>query len=127
MSFKDLKLTDLKAIAENFAIDMPQKVTKNDLILLLQEEGVTYEDYERFANVEKVKPDLPVRPTLNLNAEENILVKMDRENHSFQVGGVTFTREHPFMAVPKYFADELFMSNEGFRPATPREIQEYYS
>jgi hypothetical protein len=129
MSFKDLKLPELKEIAESFGVDMPEKITKNALILLMQEEGVTYQDYERFSNIEKEEIEVPVNtlPPLVLKDERTILVKMDRYNMSYQVGPVTFTAEHPYMALPEGFAQEIFDNHDGFRPATPREVQEYYS
>jgi hypothetical protein len=41
--------------------------------------------------------------------------------------GVTFTKEHPFVAVSEDIAQEIFDKEEGFRLASPREVQEYYS
>lgn len=129
MSFKDLKLSELKAIADSFGVEVPEKITKNAVILLLQEEGVSYQDYERFAQIEKEDAEIPTEntPPLNLQSERSMLVKMDRQNFSYQVGPVTFTREHPFLAIPESFAQQIFDQHEGFRPATPREVQEYYS
>jgi hypothetical protein len=129
MSFKDLKLPELKEIAESFGIDMPEKITKNALILLMQEEGVTYQDYERFMNIDKDEIEVPVNnaPALSLRNESTVLVKMERRNFSYQVGPVTFTMDHPYMALPQSFAQEIFDHHEGFRPATPREVQDYYS
>jgi hypothetical protein len=129
MSFKDLKLSELKVIAESFGVEVPEKITKNAVILLLQEEGVSYQDYERFAKIENENLEIPTEETqpLILKNEKTILVKMDRANFSYQIGPVTFTNEHPFMAVPESFAQQVFDHHEGFRPATPREVQEYYS
>jgi len=129
MSFKDLKLSELKSIADSFGVDVPEKITKNAVILLLQEEGVSYQDYERFAKIENENLEIPTEstPALNLQNERNILVKMDRANFSYQVGPVVFTNDHPFLAVPESFAQQIFDNHEGFRPATPREVQEYYS
>ena len=129
MSFKDLKLSELREIAESFGVDMPDKITKNALILLMQEEGVSYQDYERFSNIEKEEIETPVNsmPPLVLKNESTMLVKMDRENFSYQVGPVTFTKDHPYMALPEGFAQQIFDQHDGFRPATPREVQEYYS
>jgi hypothetical protein len=129
MSFKDLKLSELKAIADSFGVEVPEKITKNAVILLLQEEGVSYQDYERFAQIENENLEIPTEntPPLNLVNERSVLVKMDRKNFSYQVGPATFTAEHPFLAVPESFAQEIFDHHEGFRPATPKEVQEYYS
>jgi hypothetical protein len=60
-----------------------------------------------------------------------MLVRMDRENFSYQIGtaqgAITFTKEHPYVAVPESVAQSIFDSHQGFRPATPREVQEFYS
>jgi hypothetical protein len=55
MSFQDMKLVELKAIAESFGVDTPTKITKNQIIDLLTEEGVTYEMYAHFDKIEKEK------------------------------------------------------------------------
>lgn len=133
MSFKDLKLADLKNVADSFGVEFPSKVTKNDLVLLLEEEGISYQMYEQFANIEKedVEED-PTRPArFSLEKENSVLVKMDRENFSYQVGTdqgvISFTKEHPFVALPESVAQQVFDLHAGFRPATPREVQEFYS
>ena len=44
MSFDTLKVQELREIAESFAVELPSKISKQQLILLLEEEGV--EDVE---------------------------------------------------------------------------------
>lgn len=133
MSFNDLKLAELKAVADSFGVDLPTKVSKNEIVLLLEEEGISYQMYEQFSNVEKeeIKPEVGQPARLDLKKEEAILVKMDRENFSYQIGTsqgtVTFTKEHPFVALPASIAQEVFDLHQGFRPATPREVQDFYS
>jgi len=133
MSFNNLKLADLKQVADSFGVDIPAKVSKNDLVLLLEEEGISYQMYEQFANVEKeeIKPEVGQPARLDLKKENSILVKMDRENFSYQVGtvqgAINFSKEHPFVALPESVAQEIFDLHQGFRPATPREVQEFYS
>ena len=133
MSFNNLKLADLKKVAEDFGVETPAKITKNDMILLLEEEGISYQMYEQFANVEKedVKADVGQPARIDLTKENSVLVKMDRGNFSYQVGTpqgvITFTKEHPFVALPESMAQQVFDLHQGFRPATPREVQEYYS
>ena len=41
--------------------------------------------------------------------------------------GFTFTKEHPFVAMSSEAAQEIFDKEEGFRLATPREVQDFYS
>jgi hypothetical protein len=62
-----------------------------------------------------------------LKPAEKILLKMTRENFSYEVRGYRFTREHPFVAVNAEDADYLIENEEGFRPASPKEAREFYS
>ena len=41
--------------------------------------------------------------------------------------GFTFTKEHPFIAMSNEAAQAIFDKEEGFRLATPKEVQEYYN
>jgi len=133
MSFNDLKLTDLKTVADSFGVELTPKITKNNLIALLEEEGISYQMYEKFVSVEKEDVEVEVgQPArLSLDKENSILVKMDRENYSYQVGtpqgAINFSKEHPFVALPESIAQNVFDLHDGFRPATPREVQEFYS
>lgn len=129
MSFNNLKLAELRAVAEGFGVEVPPKTSKANLIALLLEEGVSYQDYERFSAVEKEEPEpQPGRPkTLDFNDEQTILVKMERANFSYQVEGITFTKEHPFVALPSSIAERIFIQHAGFRPAYPNEVREFYS
>jgi hypothetical protein len=131
MSFNDLKLSDLKKVAESFGVDLPVKISKNDLVLLLEEEGISYKMYEDLSNSEKEKiepiDEEQLKRNEQLKNETTILVKMDRNNFSYQVGPYTFTQENPFIAMPESHAQRVFDIAEGFRPATPREVQDFYS
>jgi hypothetical protein len=128
MSFDTLKIKELREIAESFAVDFPAKTTKQQLILLLEEEGVTYDTYKRFFESEKVEDETIPRsqPSKGIENEEIVLVKMDRNNISYDVMGFTFTRQHPFTPMSISQAQEIFDLHQGFRLATPREAQEFY-
>jgi len=52
---------------------------------------------------------------------------MERHNPSYQTYGHVFTREHPFVAMSEKDAQLIFDNEDGFRMATPKEIQEFYS
>ena len=52
---------------------------------------------------------------------------MERNNHSYQTMGYTFSTEHPFVAMATSDAQKIFDMETGFRVATPREAQEYYA
>lgn len=59
--------------------------------------------------------------------EEMVLVKMDRTNASFTIGsGYTFTRDHPYLPLPRSVAEHVMNNVGGFRPATEQEVQLYY-
>jgi hypothetical protein len=52
---------------------------------------------------------------------------MDRQNPSYSTYGYVFTQEHPFIAMTEDDAQRIFDNEMGFRPATPREAQEFYN
>ena len=81
MSFDTLKINDLKKVAESFAIELPEKPTKQSIISALQDEGVTYDMYAKFTGAEQVelKSDQEVKKKVKLDKANTILVKMDRE------------------------------------------------
>ena len=56
-----------------------------------------------------------------------ILVKMTRNNYRYDIAGFTFTKEHPYVAMEESKAQQIFDREAGFRVATPREVQEFYS
>ena len=135
MSFDAMKLEELRSVADGFGVELGNVKTKKGIIELLDEEGVTYDLYNKFFSSEKDEAaeyvdNLNVRnQQLNLPNpnEEIILVKMERQNGLYETGGFTFTREHPYVAMAPWQAQAIFDTETGFRPATPKEIQEYYS
>jgi hypothetical protein len=133
MSFETLKISELKKIAEDFAVDADGLKTKADIVAALAEEGVTWSVYNStIKKIEEESEDMSVEilPKFDPKAaqpENTVLVRMTRENFRFDIMGVTFTKEHPFVAVSEDIAQEIFDKEEGFRLASPREVQEYYS
>jgi hypothetical protein len=132
MSFTDLKVTELRKIADSFGVDAEGSKTKQEIIALLEEEGITYQMYDKFSGAEKEEVEVPefekkAREKKIMKTTETVLVKMDRMNHSYNTGGYTFTQEHPFVAMSESDAQSIFDSQDGFRPATPREVQEFYA
>lgn len=132
MSFETLKISELKKIAEDFGVEVDGLKNKKDVIAALSEEGVTWavykkttsdlEDEEDFMSVETpVKSD-----SKKVNPEDTVLVKMERDNFRYDIQGFTFTKEHPYIAMSKDTAQEIFDKEDGFRLATPKEVQEFY-
>lgn len=52
---------------------------------------------------------------------------MERANHRYDTMGFTFTSKHPFVAMSEEQAQEIFDREEGFRLATPKEVQDFYN
>lgn len=128
MSFDTMKINELKGLAESFGVDTENAKTKKELIAALTEEGVTYESYAKFAGAETVELKIDKKKEKEiLQPQKTILVKMDRMNHSYQAMGYTFTQQHPFVAMSEDDAQRIFDTQTGFRLATPREAQEFYS
>jgi hypothetical protein len=130
MSFDTLKVGELKAIAEDFAVETEGLKNKQDIIAALAEEGVTYEVYAKtLKDVEDAKEEIEILPVFDPKAErteDTVLVRMTRANFRYDILGHTFTQEHPFVAMHKDAAQEIFDIEEGFRLATPKEVQDYY-
>ena len=130
MSFETLKVSELKKIAEDFGVDLDSQKNKADIIAALAEEGVTWAVYEKATkDIEDNTEEIEILPKFNpkAQAEGTILVRMTRDNFRYDIEGMTFTKEHPFVALTKEKAQQIFDKEEGFRLATPAEVQEYYS
>ena len=128
MSFDTMKISELKKVAQSFGIDLPEKVSKQEIILAMQDEGITYAEYAKFSDTEKVELEQPKKQgKVSLEKGKTILVKMDKANPSYTVYGYTFTQQHPFVAMSEDEAQRIFDTEPGFRPATPREAQEFYN
>jgi hypothetical protein len=133
MSFETLKVSELKKIAEDFAVDTDGLKNKADVIAALAEEGVTWSVYNKtIEKMEEESEDMSVEvlPKFDPKAdqpENTVLVRMTRANFRYDIAGFTFTKEHPFVAMNKDRAQEIFDKEEGFRLATPKEVQEYYN
>jgi hypothetical protein len=130
MSFDTLKVGELKAIAEDFAVETEGLKNKQEIIAALSEEGVTYAVYAKtLKDVEDAKEEIEILPVFDPKAErteDTVLVRMTRANFRYDILGHTFTQDHPFVAMHKDAAQEIFDIEEGFRLATPKEVQDYY-
>jgi hypothetical protein len=128
MSFETLKVSELKQLADDFGVEIDGLKNKTDIIAALSEEGVTWAVYQKTQKDMEETEDMSVqapakKPELTGDA---VLVKMDRKNYSYQTMGFTFTQEHPYVAMDEATAQEIFDKEEGFRLATPKEVQEFY-
>lgn len=133
MSFETLKVAELKKIAEDFAVDVDGLKNKSEIIAALAEEGVTFSVYEKTTNQikENFEEDsqevLPKFDPKKDQPADTVLVRMTRPNFRYDILGYTFTKDHPFVAMREKEAQQIFDKEEGFRLATPKEAQEFYS
>jgi hypothetical protein len=130
MSFDTLKVAELKAIATDFAVDTETRKNKKDVIAALAEEGVTWDVYQSTLQaIEKDTEEIEILPKFDpkAHAEGTVLVRMTRDNFRYDIQGYTFTKDHPFVAMPEDDAQKIFDSEEGFRLATPKEVQDFYN
>lgn len=132
MSFETLKVSELKQIAEDFGVDIEGIKNKTEIIAALSEEGVTWAVYSKTLDNLEEAEDMSVEvlpkfdPKKEL-AEDTVLVRMERANFRYDIQGFTFTKEHPYVAMHKDYAQKIFDKEEGFRLATPKEVQDFYS
>ena len=149
MSFESLKVAELRRAAdEDFAVEVGEKASKPEVLAALVESGVTWDMYlaqhpEAAPDAEEPVQDngvitstsmaapalatkVVVREELPLFGKEEWLVKMVRANPLYEVRGHRFTQENPFALVNPADAEYLLTREEGFRQATPSELQEYY-
>ena len=130
MSFDTLKVAELKVIATDFAVDTEGLKNKKDIIAALAEEGVTWSVYQSTVEaIEKDTEEIEILPKFDPKAqpEDTLLVRMTRDNHRYDIHGYTFTKDHPFVAMSEEDAQKIFDTEEGFRLATPKEVQDFYN
>lgn len=131
MSFETMKVSDLKKVAEDFGVDINNLKNKTDIIAALSEEGVTWAVYQKTVETleeetEDMSEQTIVRNEKKEQSGEDVLVKMERNNFRYDILGFSFTKEHPFVAMSQDKAQQIFDKEDGFRLATPKEVQEYY-
>ncbi len=132
MSFTELKIADLKQVAETFGVEAKSLKSKQEIVAVLEEEGISYDMYAKLQKIEKVDIEIPEsekkkREGKKMKSDSSMLVKMERMNHSYQALGYTFSQQHPFVAMSEEDAQRIFDTQDGFRLATPREAQEFYA
>jgi hypothetical protein len=126
-----MKVSDLKKVAEDFGVDINNLKNKTDIIAALSEEGVTWAVYQKTVETleeetEDMSEQTIVRNEKKEQSGEDVLVKMERDNFRYDILGFSFTKEHPFVAMSQDKAQQIFDKEDGFRLATPKEVQEYY-
>lgn len=131
MSFARLakKPEILKEIADYFGTDVDEKAKAPTIIKALEEDGVTWEmaTQSGIEGLAEINAELKKEEAERRANAPKTLVRMMRENARFDIRGYTFTRDNPFQIVSQEDADYLVSQAGGFRPATPKEAQEFYA
>jgi hypothetical protein len=151
MSFQSLKVDELKDVADFFVVDVEAAdeehgPTKKELLAALAagDEPVTWEQYKDIYLVAKQSDNTAAEPENATDADahaeaaeavaaeprdasNDVLIKYERKNPTYEVVGYTFTPKHPFASVPPEVAEYLVRNVEGFRLAMPSEVTDYYN
>lgn len=152
-SFEDLKPAELyRSAVEDFAlvVDEADKTKKKVLLAAFLEGGIEWDDYvAQHPEVapEPVEEPVVVDPTVSVVATAptlvdptqvvvaqapvfqpaaTYLIKMERDNPLYETRGYKFTQENPYALMSAADADYVLSREDGFRQATPSELQEYY-
>lgn len=133
-NWNDEKVDELIAAINFFApeeIEGSTKPPKAELVKILSDIPGAYEQWKNKAALESMAEDSDDAEDGDVeeddsDAEDKVLVKMTRENHSYQIGKYTFTKENPFIVMPKSHANYV-LEEDGFVVATPREAEAYYN
>jgi hypothetical protein len=131
MSFARLskKPEILLEIADNFGVDISPEAKPAAIIKALDDDGVTW-DMALASGVQGLDAVDAAAKAEEKKRKDNApkqVLRMMRENARFDVRGYTFTRDHPYGIVAGDDAEWIVANVEGFRPATPGEVKEFYS
>jgi hypothetical protein len=130
MSFDKMKVDELRAIANDFAVDIEPKDNRNVVISKMIDHGVTWSYYQKSIGAENIAEATTETPTFDdpveSDVEEKVLLKMTRNNGTFEVRGVKFTRANPYAIVRERDADFILEHYEGFSIASPKEVRAFY-
>lgn len=133
MVFESLNKKELRAVAEEFGVDIDEGAKKHEIITALQTDGVTWEMYKTAfpddkPEVEEVQASVQeAAPVKTAKSNDQVLMKMTRANPTYEIRGHKFTRKHPFALVSSEDANYIIENIDGFRIASPREAEEFYS
>lgn len=138
MSFEKLEKKELlRTAAEDFAVDVDKAWPKAKIIEALEGSGVDFAMYldqnpdrkEKYSEVPSnvsTEPVIKPGPPVEEDNERKIVIKMLRENPLYEIGKYRWTQQHPYVLVSEADAERILINEEGFRQATPGEVQKYY-
>jgi hypothetical protein len=130
--FMTLTKSELLKVALGYGAEVEEGWTKKEITDELEGLGVTWQDHLQFVKMAEEAKDLDIEDAFNddppedVPSGERVLLRMTRKNPTFEIRGGKFTRERPFAFVSEDDAQWILDNEEGFRPATPKEVKEFY-
>lgn len=132
--FNDLDKGQLLAAADEFGVEVDKRWGESNLVAALLNDGITWEMYKTsFPDAvddepkQEPKAEKPEGTAKKFSGKEKVeLMKMERQNASFQVLGYRFTKDHPFALVKAADVNWIMSHETGFRVATPQEAEAFY-
>lgn len=122
MSFSQLNKEQLLDACRLFEIDADENAKNQELKALLNADPkANFQTYKRLLD-----PD-PVEEPENIVYNDMVILKMSRENPSFEAFGFRFTKDNPYIAMSSDQAQLIINSYDGFLIASPDEVKSYYS
>lgn len=69
------------------------------------------------------------KPKEEATHDGQVLIKMTHPFRRFDINGYRFTRDNPYVLMSEEDANHLFRVHRDnhFRPATPQEVEDFYS
>lgn len=132
MEFAELKLKkpELLKAAEEFAVDVDKTWTNKKIVEEIEAFGVTADMYiaSDLYQSGELTPDVKAVPRAGARkpAGSEVLIKMTRQNPTYEIRGYRFTKKDPFVVVDEENANYI-LELEGFSIASPKAAQEYYA
>lgn len=126
MSFQAMNKTELHEVIEQVGgVEVEKDATKAELLLSLQEAGITYGAYRKLYDPETAEER--EEAAAQHEANKKLLVKMTRKNPTFEFRGYRFTKVNPFEVMTEEDFQDLLDFYDGFHLATPAEAKSFYS
>lgn len=118
-SIKKMNKSELIAYASEVGReDITDEMTKKEIILSLEEDGLD--------NIEESAPE-PEKKDVPADSGSEKIVKMIRSANYYSYGRYVFTKDRKFVLMDAESADKIVERNPGdFQIASTKEVEEYY-
>lgn len=151
MSFNNLNKEKLLLAAEFANVDVTEDNTKAEIVAALEEANFSWSSYKKFVEADDRVPGEALNQAPHHEAprqgtakepfaepaaqaaqqfNQMVLLKMERQNGTFEILGKRFTKQQPFQVMSADEAQEVIdaaaQMGGGFRIATPAEAKSYF-